>query len=139
MPAFSEENKRVSLLGKFLTSEIWEEYKEKKDESGYSFKDAIYPACKYPETMLGVFAGCRDSYKSFSKLMIPIIKELHFNGGSPVAHTIDVDETKIPVLELADMKGMIVRTEMRIRRNFISYPFQSAMDNSMRQELETKI
>ena len=57
-----------SLLSKTMTKEIWEEYKDLKDESGVSFKVCVFSGIKNPESGIGVYAGSHDSYKKFNKL-----------------------------------------------------------------------
>lgn len=42
-PKFPPETK--SLLMKCLTPEIWDQYKDKKDKHGFSFKEAIFSGC----------------------------------------------------------------------------------------------
>jgi hypothetical protein len=62
-----------SLLQKCLTREIWEKCKNKTDEAGYSFRQAIFSGCKYTKSSVGVYAGCHDSYYTWAPLFDKII------------------------------------------------------------------
>ena len=65
MPHFPEGTK--SSCCKFLSKEIWEEYKDKKDSEGVPFKVCIFSGCKNVDSGIGVYAGSHDSYKCFNK------------------------------------------------------------------------
>lgn len=57
-----------SLLCKCLTKEIWEEYKDKKDACGVSFKVMCFSGVKNLDSGIGCYAGSHDSYTTFNKL-----------------------------------------------------------------------
>lgn len=62
-----------SLLCKCLNKQIWEQLKDKKDKTGFTFKQAIFSGSKWPESGVGVYAGSHDSYYSFAPLFDRVI------------------------------------------------------------------
>ena len=74
-PIFPEGTK--SAVARFNTREIWEEFKDKKDGCGVSYKLCIFSGCKNVDSGIGVYAGSHDSYKTFAPLMNKIIEDYH--------------------------------------------------------------
>jgi hypothetical protein len=70
-PTFPEGTK--SLLSKYLTKPIWEEYKDMKDSAEVSFKTCIVSGCQNIDSGIGAYAGSHDSYYKFNKLFDAII------------------------------------------------------------------
>ncbi len=66
-----------SSLWRNLDEDIWEEYKDKKDKHGVSFKTCIFSGCKNLDSGIGVYAGSHDSYRCFNKLFDKVIYEYH--------------------------------------------------------------
>jgi hypothetical protein len=62
-----------SLLKTALTQEIWNEYKDKSDAAGVSFKQCIFSGCKNPDSHIGAYAGSADSYTTFAKFFDKIV------------------------------------------------------------------
>jgi hypothetical protein len=58
---------------KFLTPELWDEYKNKKCEHGISFKTCIMAGAANGENGIGVYAGSPSSYKTFRKFFDKVI------------------------------------------------------------------
>jgi hypothetical protein len=54
-PVFPDGTK--SLLKKYLTRDIWNELKNTKDSTGFSFKQAIFSGCQNTDSGVGVYAG----------------------------------------------------------------------------------
>ena len=71
-PQFPDGTK--SLVCKYLTKEVWDEYKDQKDKAGVSFKTCVFSGCKNVDSGIGVYAGCHESYTSFAPLMDKIIE-----------------------------------------------------------------
>lgn len=69
-----------SALSRNLTKEIWEEYKDMKDDAGVSFKTCIFSGCKNLDSGIGVYAGSHSSYTKFNKLFDKIVEEYHGHG-----------------------------------------------------------
>lgn len=61
------------LLNKHLTKEVWDEYKDQKDDAGVSFKTCIFSGCQNVDSGVGVYAGSHSSYKKFNKLFDGVI------------------------------------------------------------------
>jgi hypothetical protein len=57
-----------SLLSKYLTPEVFEKYKGKKDKAGVSFEQMILSGCQNTDSGIGCYAGSHDSYTTFSDL-----------------------------------------------------------------------
>ena len=72
LPVFPSGTK--SLLCKNLTSDIWNELKDKKDAHGFDFRSAILSGCQNVDSGIGVYAGSHDSYTAFAPLMDRIIE-----------------------------------------------------------------
>ena len=66
-----------SSLSRNLTKEIWEEYKDKKDKYGVSFKTCIFSGIKNLDSGIGVYAGSHDAYQCFEKLFDKVVLEYH--------------------------------------------------------------
>ena len=64
----------TSLLSQFLTPEIFNEYKGKKDKAGVSFEQMILSGAQNVDSGIGVYAGDHDSYRAFNKLFDKIIE-----------------------------------------------------------------
>ena len=69
-----------SALSRNLTEEIWNEYKDKKDDAGVTFKTCIFSGVKNLDSGIGLYAGDHSSYKVFSKLFDKVIEEYHGHG-----------------------------------------------------------
>jgi hypothetical protein len=69
-----------SALSRNLTEEIWNEYKDKKDDAGVSFKTCVFSGVKNLDSGIGLYAGDHSSYKVFDKLFDKVIEEYHGHG-----------------------------------------------------------
>ena len=70
-----------SYLSRNLTGSIWDEYADKKDSYGFSFKQAIFSGCKNPDSGVGVYAGSPDTYEAFYRFFRPVINQYHERAG----------------------------------------------------------
>lgn len=66
-----------SLLCKYLSRDIWNQYHDKKDAYGFSFKEAIWSGLKNLDSGIGVYAGSHDSYRVFEDLFDKVIEDYH--------------------------------------------------------------
>ena len=71
MPVFPEGT--TSSLCRNLTQAMWDELKDKKDSSGFSFKQAIFSGIKNVDSGIGVYAGSHDSYYAFKSFFDVVI------------------------------------------------------------------
>jgi hypothetical protein len=62
-----------SALSRNLTESIWNEYKDKKDDAGVSFKTCVFSGVKNLDSGIGLYAGDHSSYKVFNKLFDKVI------------------------------------------------------------------
>ena len=69
-----------SALSRNLSEEIWNEYKDKKDEAGVSFKTCVFSGVKNLDSGIGLYAGDHSSYRVFNKLFDKVIEEYHGHG-----------------------------------------------------------
>ena len=119
-PEFPEGTK--SLLMKNLTPQIWEQLKDKKDQHGFSFRQAIFSGCKNTDSSIGLYAGSHDSYTTFAPLFDKVVLDYHKHGKT-AKHVSDMNASKLnaPPFNEEDSK-MIVSTRIRVGRNLAEFP-----------------
>ena len=111
-----------SALSRCLTEEIWNEYKDKKDDAGVSFKTCVFSGVKNLDSGIGLYAGDHSSYKVFNKLFDKVIEEYHGHGPS-ATHTSEMTAEGIVNHEFSAEDGaMIQSTRIRVGRNLAGYP-----------------
>ena len=66
-----------SLLCKYLTKDVYEKYKGKKDKSGVSFEQMILSGSQNVDSGIGIYAGSHDSYTTFSDIFDKVIEDYH--------------------------------------------------------------
>jgi arginine kinase len=57
-----------SLVCKYVTPDLFNEFKGKKDKAGVSFEQMILSGAQNIDSGIGVYAGSHDSYYTFAKL-----------------------------------------------------------------------
>lgn len=124
-----------SLLKKALTKEVWDEYKDKSDASGVSFKTCIFSGCKNPDSHIGAYAGSHDSYTTFAKLFDQIVSDYHGHG-KDAKHVTDMTSEGLTCPALAEEDAaMIVSTRIRTGRNLAAYPLGPGITKEQRLEI----
>jgi hypothetical protein len=136
-PIFPEGTR--SSVARFNTREIWEKYKDQKDEHGVPYKLCIFSGCKNVDSGIGVYAGSHDSYKTFDLLMDKVIEDYH--GHKPDdKHVSDMDASKLECPPLPeDEAAMIVSTRIRVGRNLDGYPLGPGVTKEQRDEIQEKV
>lgn len=137
-PLFPEMSDRM-LLKKHLTEEVWNEYKDLKDDAGVSFKTCILSGCQNVDSGVGVYAGSHSSYKKFHKLFDGVIQEYH--GHSPSAmhkSEMNTDGLNCPAFPEDEAK-MIKSTRIRVGRNLADFPLGPGLTNEQRMEVMNKV
>ena len=136
-PVFPEGTK--SLLSKFLTKEIWNELKDKKDSAGFPFRGAILSGSQNVDSGIGVYAGSHDSYTAFAPLMDKIIEQYHGHAKG-AKHISDMDHTKLNCPPFAaEDAAMIKSTRIRVGRNLAEFPLGPAITKEQRNAIEAKV
>lgn len=128
-----------SALSRNLTKEIWEEYKDKCDSAGVSFKVCVFSGVKNLDSGIGLYAGSHDSYKTFCKLFDKVVQEYH--GHAPDAlHKSDMSSEGLVNDELPeDEQAMIISTRIRVGRNLADYPLGPGVTKDQRLEIMNKV
>jgi len=78
MPTFPEGTK--SSVARFVTKDIWNEYRHEQDEAGVPFKTQIFSGCKNLDSGIGCYAGSHNSYYKFAKFYDKVIQDYHNHG-----------------------------------------------------------
>ena len=106
-----------SALSRNLTKEIWEEYKDQKDEAGVSFKTCIFSGVKNLDSGIGLYAGSHNSYTKFEKLFDKVVEEYHKHG-KDAKHVSDMNPDGLENAEaVAENSDMVNSTRIRVGRN----------------------
>lgn len=71
-----------SYLRRYLTPQVYKELKDQKTKSGVTLEDLIrsgvcLPWGARPPRGCGIYAGDAESYKVFSKILVPILEDYH--------------------------------------------------------------
>merc|ERR1719487_2897435 len=111
---FFPAGKTKSTLSKKLTKEIWEEYKDQKDDAGVSFKTCVFSGIKNLDSGIGLYAGSHGSYTKFNKLFDAVIQEYH--GHSPSdQHTSDMNADGLQNADFSEEdSAMVNSTRIRV-------------------------
>ena len=136
-PLFPDGTK--SLLCKHLTKEVWDEYKDMKDDCGVSFKTCIFSGCQNVDSGIGLYAGSHSSYTKFCKLFDPLIETYH---GHKVTdkHVSEMNCDGLDCPEFPeDEAKMIKSTRIRVGRNLADFALGPGITNDQRKEIMAKV
>jgi len=125
-----------SLVKKHLSYKIFKALEHKKTDSGFTLARAIHSGLENSDSAIGIYAGDRQSYETFSPVFDPVIKEYH-GRGEDLNHKSDIRELNLPVLD--PEKKYIKSTRIRVARNLKGFSFTCHITLSQRRELEKKI
>ena len=67
----------TSLLSKYLTKDIYDQYRGQQDKYGVSFEQMILSGCMNVDSGIGVYAGSHDAYTKFNGLFDKVIEDYH--------------------------------------------------------------
>ena len=122
-----------------LTKEIWEEYKDMKDDEGVTFKTMIFSGVKNQDSGIGLYAGSHGAYTKFNKLFDKVIDEYHGHGVD-AKHCSDMSADGLENTEFAEEDaGMILSTRIRVGRNLAGYPLGPGVSKAQRDEIMDKV
>ncbi|MEA1879073.1 MAG: phosphagen kinase [Campylobacterota bacterium] len=135
-PLFSKENN--SLVKKYLTKEVFELIKDKKTSLGYGFEQLIHSGLNNDDSDIGIYAGDKESYSTFSPLISPIIESYHgFTASSQHKSNMNPDDLDTPN---PDKEGKyILSTRIRVGRNIENMPLGAAISKEERNRLEAMV
>jgi creatine kinase/arginine kinase len=128
-----------SLLSKALTKEVWDEYHDKSDSAGVSFKTCIFSGCKNPDSHIGAYAGSANSYTCFNKLFDKIIEDYHGHGVDG-KHVTDMTSEGLNAPPLTEEdQAFIKSTRIRTGRNLAAYPLGPGVTKEQRLAIMTGV
>ena len=135
-PDFKSENK--SLLKKYLTKDVFDKVVHNKTDLGYTLPQAINSGIVNPDSNIGVYAGDKESYETFSELFNPIIKDYHgFNKSNKHISNLNIEDLNI---ENPDVNGeYIISTRIRVGRNIDGFPLGSMISDKERSNVTNTI
>ena len=81
-----------SLVSRFVTPELFNKFKGKKDKAGVSFEQMVLSGAQNIDSGIGVYAGSHDSYTTFAELFDQVIQEYHKHGKQD-KHVSNMDHT----------------------------------------------
>ncbi len=128
-----------SALSRNLTKEIWEEYKDQKDDSGVSFKTCVFSGVKNLDSGIGLYAGSHSSYTKFEKLFDKVVEEYHGHG-KEAQHVSDMNAEGLENADFSEEDAAMVNsTRIRVGRNLAGYPLGPGVSKEQRLEIMNKV
>ena len=129
----------TSLVSKHLTKDIWEQYHDKSDSAGVSFKTCVFSGCQNVDSGIGCYAGSQDSYTTFANFFDKIIQEYH--GHAPTdKHQSDMDASSLNCPPFAEHEAALIKsTRIRVGRNLADFPLGPGITNEQRNEIMQKV
>jgi creatine kinase/arginine kinase len=124
-----------SLLAKYLTEEIWNEYKDQKDDSDVSFKTCVFSGIKNLDSGIGLYAGSHSSYTKFNKLFDKVVEDYHGHGPD-AKHVSEMTSEGLVNHEFSEEDAaMIVSTRIRVGRNLKGFPLGPGISKEQRDQV----
>jgi len=128
-----------SALARCMTKEMWEEYKDMKDDSDVTFKTCIFSGVKNLDSGIGLYAGSHSSYTKFEKLFDAVIHDYHGHGKED-KHVSDMTSEGIENAEFSEEDAaMIKSSRIRVGRNLDGYPLGPGITKEQRDEVMEKV
>jgi len=125
-----------SFIDRHLSNDIFHRLKERKTPSGFTLHQAIQSNVKNPDSTIGIYAGDKESYTTFSEIFNPVIADYHGVDLSNL-HTSDFSNPGLPDLD-PDKKN-ILSTRIRVARNMDLFPFTPHISLSHRKKVRDRI
>lgn len=113
-----------SLLKKYMTPEIWNQLKNKKDKYGFTFRQLINSGVSFPNSSIGVYCGSEDSYTVFAPLLDKVIQDYHGHGPN-AKHKTEWDSSKFNFGNVDPENKFVQSTRIRVARNLAAFPLGS--------------
>ncbi len=128
-----------SLLSKYLTRDIWNQYADQVDSFGFSFKQAIFSGCQNVDSGIGVYAGSEDTYTAFADFFDKIVEDYHKHKKTD-KHISDMTVTKLNTPPFAPEDAAMIRsTRIRVGRNLKAFPLGPGITNDQRNQIEAQV
>ena len=128
-----------SLLSKFLTQEIWDEYKDKSCKEGVTFKTCCFSGVANQDSGIGLYAGSHDAYTTFNKLFDKVILDYHEHSAE-AKHVTDMNAEGLNNAEFSEEdSAMVNSTRIRVGRNLAGYPLGPGVTKEQRLEIMDKV
>nr|ADK73590.1 arginine kinase [Conus anemone novaehollandiae] len=124
-----------SLLKKNLTSDDYEQLKDKKTKFGGSLAACIRSGCENPDSGVGIYACDPDGYTDFAPVLDKVIKDYHKVDGLNHPEP-SFGEDKIEFGNLDPENKFIVSTRVRVGRSHDSYGFPPVLTKEDRIAME---
>jgi hypothetical protein len=122
-----------------MTKEMWEEYKDMKDDSDVTFKTCIFSGVKNLDSGIGLYAGSHSSYTKFETLFDAVIQDYHGHGKED-KHVSDMTSEGIENAEFSEEDAaMIKSSRIRVGRNLDGYPLGPGITKEQRDEVMEKV
>lgn len=142
--ALSEDEEQAgSLLRKYLTLELLQEYKEVFTSSPVeaSLLDCVQSGFEHHDSSCGVYAADPESYDVYNKLFDPVIRDYHGQLDNEKEQLQpDTDFGNLDDIENLDPeKKYIQSTRIRIARNIEGYPYFPKLTEKQFIEVEDKV
>mmetsp|Transcript_57038 Transcript_57038/g.51315 ORF Transcript_57038/g.51315 Transcript_57038/m.51315 type:complete len:405 (+) Transcript_57038:32-1246(+) len=133
------DEKCTSLMGKYATKELFEEYKDKKTGNGFTFAQCINTGVKNQRSLMGCHAGDIESYTLYGKFFDSVINDYHNFDVTKKKHpTGDVmDAAKLKNKLTQDSCKRILSTRIRVARNLTGHalaPGQKSIEEKKKIE-----
>ena len=118
-----------------MTKEVWNEYKDQKDEAGVTFKTCVFSGIKNLDSGIGLYAGSHNSYSKFDKLFDKVVEEYH--GHSKTAtHKSNMSSAGLKNVDFTpEDAAMVNSTRIRVGRNLAGFPLGPGVSKAQRLEI----
>jgi len=127
-----------SLLCKHLSPTIFEKLRNRKTPRGFTLMQAINSGVVNPDSSIGVYAGDKESYVTFSPLFDAIIKDYHgFDAHSE--HQSNLDVAALQATDLDPDDHYILSTRIRVGRNLDALPLGPGITKEQRLDVEKQV
>ncbi|XP_075146645.1 arginine kinase Lit v 2.0101 [Haematobia irritans] len=138
-----DEEKAASLLRKYLTREILDDYKGifTSQPVEASLLDCVQSGYSHHDSSCGLYAADPECYDVYNKLFDPIIRDYHgqLENDKEQIHP-DADFGNMDEIENLDPeRKYILSTRIRIARNIDGYPYFAKLSEQQFKEIEGKV
>ncbi|CAF0952148.1 unnamed protein product [Adineta ricciae] len=138
-------HKHSNLMARHLTPQLYAKLRDRITSSGYTIDDVIQVGVDNPRSpngqYFGVTAGDEESYRMFSDLFNPLIRErFNYPFESRQYHDFDIAKLRFPFEsdETFNINKYILSSRIRITRNLATFTFPTFSTRAERRRVENK-